>query len=284
MISSILNRLKLPHVYFILFAAGFLVYGNAIFHPFVHDDVAFIAQNPQIGNLDLKNIFVQLASPSGQSAIINTYYRPVLELYYRLVYHFFGLDPHAYHLINILLHVLNGCLVFALLCLIKPDKRTFNFFVALFFVIHPVQSEAVACISGVSNLLYGTFLLAGLYFYINSIRRSSVLYFCASAVFFFAGLWVKEQMIVFPFLAAGAGLLVAKPQKQSMGQTAVKLAVFAGIWVLYLFVRHQLLTTGFSTGIVFNGEFWLRVMTIPRTMLMYFQVMFFPFDLHYYRR
>ena len=82
---------------------------------------------------------------------LNTYYRPVLEILYRFEYHFFGPHPFGFHLFNILVHIINGLLLFGLLQKLGL-REAVAWVVALLFLIHPVQTEAVSCISGISNL------------------------------------------------------------------------------------------------------------------------------------
>jgi hypothetical protein len=93
---------------------GLIGFVNAIPHPFVHDDIVFIVQNPQINRLDnLSDIF--LPQYSGRSQGINAYYRPILEIIYRLEYRLFGFNAPGFHLVNVLVHIANGLLLFGLL-------------------------------------------------------------------------------------------------------------------------------------------------------------------------
>ncbi|MCK5083161.1 MAG: hypothetical protein KAR31_09675, partial [Candidatus Omnitrophica bacterium] len=56
-----INRLKPLHAILVLAALGLLAYANAVNHPFVHDDVVFIQQNPNLADFNLKNVFLQTA-------------------------------------------------------------------------------------------------------------------------------------------------------------------------------------------------------------------------------
>ena len=66
-----------------LFFLGSLAFFNAIWHPFVHDDVLFILKNPHIA--DLEHWYDAFSSPVVSEGT-NTYYRPALEILYRLEY------------------------------------------------------------------------------------------------------------------------------------------------------------------------------------------------------
>ena len=143
---------------------GFAAYANVLSYPFVHDDIAFIKENPNIHKIDDFSSFIKpVFSFRNDFSIANFYYRPLLELYYRVEYQLFRFNVWGYHLTNILIHIANSILIFILLSKfmrqISPKIHNKGIFaiVPLLFLIHPVQSESVACISGVSNLMY-TFL------------------------------------------------------------------------------------------------------------------------------
>ena len=62
-----------------------LAYAQTLYYPFVHDDVVFIQNNPDIQTINLKEIFLRTNSvPTEQ--LVNAYYRPVLDVIYRLEY------------------------------------------------------------------------------------------------------------------------------------------------------------------------------------------------------
>ena len=120
---------------------GLLVYFNAVAHPFVHDDVVFVQMNPNIARWDnLGDSFLSPGIPFASSKIVTPYYRPLLEIFYRLQYFVFGMNPAGFHLFNVLLHILNAFLVFLLFVRLRL-KRDWAFAAALIFLVHPVQSQ-----------------------------------------------------------------------------------------------------------------------------------------------
>src|SRR4051794_21380689 len=68
------------------------------------------------------------------------------------------LNPYLFHAGNIVLHTISGLLVFAILRRLL-DAEMPACIGALVFLIHPVQVEAVAWISGAKDLLAGMFAL-----------------------------------------------------------------------------------------------------------------------------
>ena len=169
-----------------LFFFGFLAFFNAIWHPFVHDDVIFILKNPYIA--DLGHWYRAFSVPAVSDGI-NTYYRPLLEILYRLEYHFFGPHPVGFHLFNIIIHIVNGLLLFSLLQKLGFLKHV-AWVVALLFLIHPVQTEAVSCIAGISNLWMALGVLLALHAYLRK-------WYIVSLLCFVAAFLSKEQAVMF---------------------------------------------------------------------------------------
>ena len=283
MIGKILGNYKIQRVVGIFFFLSVLAYANAITHPFVHDDVVFIENNPSIQNWNnLHEVFVHPLLKKGSTTIVNAYYRPFLEVVYKIEYVFFQGNPHGYHIINILLHILNGILVYMFLSALLGDKLL-SFWAGLLFLIHPIQTEAVACISGISNLLFSLFCLLSLILYRRGVaeKRGNKAY-GFSLLFFLLALLTKEQAIILPFLI----LLCEYCFFSSYGQkNIVRFWRFSGFFgTIFLYFLWRKLILGVSLpAIKGNHELWLRVLSIPGTLLSYFRIIIFPVDLRYYR-
>lgn len=263
-------RLNISSTVLSLIVFTFLVFLNAIPHPFVHDDVVFIVQNPQIAHLDhLSDVFLHSSNVYLKSGI-NSYYRPILELVYRLEYHLFGFNAAGFHFINVLIHIANGLLLFALLTHLEFSKW-FVYAISLIFLIHPVQTEAVACVAGISNLLSSFFVLLVLYFYIKDRYGLAVLSFIAA-------LLTKEQVIIVPFLLI---LLdwYRNRKKQYGSWACFFLITFGFLWLRGLVTNSHMVEDILQSP----GELRLRMLAIPRTLVMYLRLLVAPYDLHYYR-
>lgn len=102
-----------------------------------------------------------------------------------------GLNPFGYHLLNILVHILNGALLFFICERLTPllpgkthwrmpggKKRNFlfSFFSALAFLFLPIQTETTAYISCRSSSLVTFFYLSGTVFFLRLLvlRKNSV--------------------------------------------------------------------------------------------------------------
>ncbi|MBF0570751.1 MAG: tetratricopeptide repeat protein [Candidatus Omnitrophica bacterium] len=252
--------------FFALIFFGLLAFFNSIRHPFVHDDVVFILKNPHITRLELWFEAFKVPAVSGG---INTYYRPVLEILYRLEYHFFGPHPLGFHLFNCLVHVINGLLIFSLLQKLSLPKTT-AWVIALLFLIHPVQTEAVSCISGISNLWMAFGVLLALNAYLNK-------WYAASLFCFVMAFLSKEQAVMFVPLVMVIDCNRGVKNYRSWVSWGFVLCVLLGL-------RQSVTGVSLLKNIMASpGEFYLRLAAIPRVIGTDLRLIFCPYDLHYYR-
>lgn len=90
------------------------------------------------------------------------YYRPLVMLSFYGNYTFSGTNPAVFHATNLLLHVLNACLLYAI-CNVYLRDRQWGMFgaliAALLFAVTPLNCEAVSWISARTDLLCCLFFL-----------------------------------------------------------------------------------------------------------------------------
>jgi tetratricopeptide (TPR) repeat protein len=195
-----------------LFLISVGLYVNTLGHDFVFDDVTLILQNPSVRSLDWFSILYRDG------------YRPVRTLTYGLNYAIGGEDPFGYHLVNILLHGLNVLLVYSLVLLLGRSNLVAGS-AGLLFAVHPIQSAAVAYISGRKDLLAAFFLLLGLILYLRSRNGDYTKLAMAFACFLMAVL-SKEVAIVFPVMLLLVDAL-REWNRESAGRPSIVQAVIA---------------------------------------------------------
>ncbi|MDD5129855.1 MAG: tetratricopeptide repeat protein [Candidatus Omnitrophica bacterium] len=196
-----MNKNNVPNlvIFIFFFVVCSILYFNALNNSFILDDKFLIVENQYVKNFSLQKIFSadvfsfkpQVAGDSGG------YYRPLQLLSYSLEYFIWKLNPQGYRFDNILLHSINGFLIFLLIFLILKNK-ILAFLSGLFFCIHPAQVCLVAFIAGRSNLLETFFMFSSLftfiYFFIN---RKKLFYFC-SLFLYAAALLTREGALLLP--------------------------------------------------------------------------------------
>ncbi len=194
-----------------------------------------------------------------------TYYRPLVNLSFMAEYKMFGLDAFYYNLDNVLIHLVNVFLVWALVSLLVGAE--ISFWTALLFAIHPIQWEAVANISGRAILLSTMFSLGAFIAYLRARHITAVFLFIAA-------LLCKESAAVLPGILFVHGLINRKDLRW-LGLWGV---VIAG----YVALRHYLGITEFFPWRNLN-EHILGILTFARSVITDLRLLILPVDLHFDR-
>ncbi len=186
-----LTTLKAIHIIVIV---GFIVFGNALFNAFVGDDVTQIVNNPLVHSFS--NLLTYFSGSTfyngGTNYFAGVYYKPFLSTYFSIIYTFFGPNYIAFHFFQILLHIINVCIIF--LFFKHFFRKSVSLILALIFLVHPINSESVFYISAVQEVLFFFFGMLALWILINFRSKKSTI--LASMCLFFS-LLSKETGILF---------------------------------------------------------------------------------------
>lgn len=196
-LSDWLN-LKSWRPYFIIFTLGFLLYSQTLWFGFTYfdDDVLVLNNAPVLQNI--KNIGAVFSNDvfSGNAKL---YYRPLLNISLMFDAQIGGTSPFVYHLDNILLHIIATSLIFYLLFLLTKRKNL-AFCLSVFFLVHPVISQAIAWIPGRNDSLLAIFVISSFIFFLSFLERPRLLSYLAYLFFLFLALLTKETALVLPIL------------------------------------------------------------------------------------
>ena len=133
----------------VLAAVTLLAYQPAWHGGFLWDDDAYIINNELLtAPHGWQRIWFSLDSPSQ--------YFPLTYSTFRAEHALWGLNTTGYHWVNLLLHVANALLVWAVLTRLRIPGA---WLAAAIFALHPVQVESVAWITERKNVLMGFFFL-----------------------------------------------------------------------------------------------------------------------------
>jgi tetratricopeptide (TPR) repeat protein len=168
--------------------ALYLVYAPALSGPFIFDDTYLPYHTPDFHNT--------LGAWIGGV-------RPLLMFSYWVNYQF-SREPFDFRATNILIHLLNGFLVFFIVRKLlrrNPPEWLLPGFAAAIFLFHPIQTEAVSYIAGRSESLSALFLLAAFAVFLYR-RPTAVSWKISIAVLalFGAAVCAKEHTLVLPAL------------------------------------------------------------------------------------
>jgi tetratricopeptide (TPR) repeat protein len=126
------------------------------------------------------------------------YWQPITWLSHMLDCQLFGLNAGSHHFTNLLIHVVNTLLVFALFR--RMTRRTWRSgAVAALFLLHPLAVESVAWVAERKNVLSGFFCLLTMWAYIHYVERPSAKRYRWVLLAFIGGLMTKPMLLTLPF-------------------------------------------------------------------------------------
>jgi len=174
-----------------------LLYGRCISGAFIYDDTSHIQDNPALASwtgafhyFRTGDTFTHDLLPGGGSA-----YRPLLWLSLAFDRHLWGLHPFGFHITNLLLHWISGSLYFILLRRMRaPTLLAAS--ICLLWLGLPINSEAVAWISGRTYPLMCIFLVSSLLAAQSYLTKGSTLTLVLYSVGSLAALLSNEEGIL----------------------------------------------------------------------------------------
>jgi len=180
---------------FLLVLLCFAVYYPARTHPFVnYDDNLYVTDNDQVKNgLTWETVTWAFTTYEAGN------WHPLTWLSHAWDFQLYGMDPAGHHQTNLLLHTLNGLLVFWVL-LTATGHPGRSFMVAALFVVHPINIEPVVWVAERKTVLSMTFFLLALGAYGWYAAKPRVDRYLLVALLFALGLMAKPQVITFPFV------------------------------------------------------------------------------------
>jgi len=184
-----------------------LIYSNTLHVPFVFDDITNIRDNVSLRLQGLSLNELQSAMVGGPS-----HTRPLAMLTFALNYYFHGYSPLGFHIVNIVVHLLNTVLVWGLfsqVCrLLRRDYATEGidrewvpFAASFLWAIHPVQTQAVTYVVQRMTSLSTLFYLIAILFYLKGRRhsgRSAVVYYFVTVTAGMFSMGCKEIAATLP--------------------------------------------------------------------------------------
>ena len=183
-------------------AAALAAYGNSLKNSFIGDDHLYVENNPFVKEPRNLAYLVDPRYYLGKHQVL-VGNRPVFLaslLTDRLLWHD---NPAGYHATNVLLHAANTYLVYTVAGGLGASASA-AFWPALFFGLHPVQTEAVNVVSFRADLLCTLFFLLALLSYLAARRHEkpvSGLWLGCSAACFALAILSKEMAATFPAIA-----------------------------------------------------------------------------------
>jgi protein O-mannosyl-transferase len=182
-------------IYSALILSTLIVYWQVTDFGFVdYDDELYVSANPQVlHGLSLSGIRWAFGTTHAAN------WHPLTWLSLMLDSSLLGPHPAGMHFVNLLLHLANAILVFALLRRMTGGLWQ-SAFVAAAFALHPMHVESVAWIAERKDVLSTFFLLMTIWAYVAYVRGPSALRYLAILVAMACGLMSKPMLVTAPLI------------------------------------------------------------------------------------
>ncbi|MBF0314065.1 MAG: tetratricopeptide repeat protein [Oligoflexia bacterium] len=270
-------------IFLIIFFATFILYSQAINHPFNFlDDNVHIYENPHYDPVNFKNLLFYWTNPYFSLYIPLTYTLWGFEvLFTKMIFN----PPYPstlFHINNIILHFLNTSLIFLILKKITPNIKLQTvacFLGALFFMIHPMQVESVVWVAERRGLQCLFFALLGIYYLTHHYKENSDLSWKRWFIFFIfvtLSMLSKPTGLITPIFAFIILMLFTPINLKAIGKLALRI-VAVEIMVSPLMFAVVNIQLEFATSIV--NTIWEKIYLIAYAFHFYFDKFFIPQDL-----
>ncbi len=282
-----------------------LVFSRAVFWDFVnYDDQRFVIDNPGIRNLDINMIvsaFTQQFS--------NDYWAPLTWISFAIDYHYWGLNPAGYHLVNILFHAVNtGLVVLVADRLFKqgrylreedsagsPEKNDGGYLypamllmTGLLWGLHPLRVESVAWVAERKDVLYGMLALGSVLCYLRDAKTVQIAgssgdrrYYLYSLGLFLLALMAKPTSVFLPMLLVVADWYpFERLQKGKFVQALLEKVpyfVLAAMVTVLTVINMSKTTVPYSYS---EFSFLERVIISGYSIFEFCRLLFFPVGIH----
>ncbi len=258
------------------------VYAPAALNGFVWDDTALIQRDPLIRSWRLL--------PEGfqhflfTDATASDFYRPIQRVTYTLDYAAFGLRPGPYHIVSIGWHLAAALALYflasELLLFWRIEERVPRIVplaAAVVWAIHPVQSSAVAYISGRADSLAAAFGFAGMFLALRGLRARNETklwsFTLVAAPLFLLSALSKEIGLIFP--ALWLVLVLA-----GRNWRATRAAAVAILFVLVAYFSLRLSAEHFPAPPTTPVPALVRPIVVARAFAEYAGLLGWPISLH----
>ncbi len=259
-----------------------VVYLNTLGNGFVFDDAHLIGLDRAVS--DPWRLFPKVARGTWWLG-----YRPLRTASYALDYALFGRDPLGFHLSNLIYHTLSG--LFAYLIAARLLRQHLPaLFVAILFLVHPVQTDSITYLSGRRDVLFGLFYLLGFFAFLRYRDTRLRRHLGLAVLAYLLSLSAKEMAVTLPLVCLTYDLMWTDRAPGS------RPSVWIGLWerlkavwrrdpLLYLamgvFALLYVLHFGFLFKPTYRGGYYgdsfaLTMLTVARILAHYLKLLVFP--------
>ncbi len=272
LLSRFFSNLATKYYFLIIIFIGLVIFSNGLFNGFVRDDGIQIVNNPTVQSIkNIGQFFSGSTFYNGAEQKLNGYYyKPIQSTVFASIYSIFGSNYFAFHLFQITLHIVNGCLLF--LIFTHFFKKVIAFGSTLIFLVHPIISEAVFYVSATQEVLFFVFGILSLWLTAQSKSKKILIII---PVLLLSSLLSKETGILYLILLNAYVLLYKRKWLYLIA--GLSSLVFLTYFVLRIHavgIYAELINAPVNRLGLLD-----RVINIPDIIFVYLKTFFFPINL-----
>jgi hypothetical protein len=270
-----INELKSWQVFLIIAFVGLVVFATGLPGQFQGDDSVQIVNNPIAHSISNIGEFFKSSTDYNEHthALSSTgYYRPLMTTVFSLIYTVFGAESTAFHIVQLIIYISSAFLLY--LIFRYYFRTTLALFLALVFLVHPINSQVVYSIPCMQDALYFFFGILAMWILMSydSLKSIILVALCLflselskEAGFFFV---VMALIYILWFIKGWLGKIVA-----------TGIIIFPSL--IYLIIRLNTVSFGPQNIIAPIDLLKLtsRLMTAPSIVQFYLTKLIFPWKL-----
>lgn len=181
---------------------SFALYANTLNHDYAVDDGTVMQNNKIVkkGISAIPEIFTTRYRAGFWDRKENLY-RPLSLVMFAIEWQISPEKPFLGHLVNVLLYIGTGILLFITLTKLLPKSNfLIPFLTALLFIAHPVHTEVVANIKSRDEILCFLFVMLSINFLMDYTKSAKIISLLTSLFCFLLALLSKESAITYIFI------------------------------------------------------------------------------------
>jgi tetratricopeptide (TPR) repeat protein len=254
---------------------GLTLYLNSLYNSFIGDDFLQIVNNAQVHSLE--NFFSFFTSSTyetgGANKIAGLFYRPLMLASYSAIYTIFGSNTAIFHLFQVLFHTANAVLFFLVLRFFL--RNTLSFCIALIFLVHPINNEAVVYSANLQEVLFFFFGMLSL-FVLRGLSKLTLKTALLPSFLILLSLLSKESGILFLVITIFFSFSYIKS-----GSKYLILSHLLAL-ALYLLLRYPIAKIHLAQESItplYNAHIADRLIQIPTILFYYLKTFLFPLQI-----
>ena len=256
---------------FLLVVVGVAIYAYSCGNEFVFDDEVQVVGNPAIHSLaNLPYFFRGSTYANGNSMVgAGIYYKPFTVLTYALLWWLFPDTPMGFHGWQLFLAITNALLVFRFLRTFMSERAAG--IAALIFLAHPINTETIAYIGDLQDVLYTFFGLLALNWLVTA--RAGLRNGLITMLLLLSSLMAKESGLLYLAATCGWSLYIRPTWRRSAFAASFSaLGIYLGLRLGLAHMSHLV----YQANQIGRADWFGRLITAPLVLGMYLGKFFVP--------